>query len=221
MIAQRAGQSVRADTHDRPTDEAMVTPNWVKNVPEVPPIKVTGTNTAINTRVHEITATDTSLMAWRVASRASLMPPSIFAMTASTTTMASSTTVPMASTKAKSVRIFNEKPANATMANVPNNDTMMDIDGIIVALIFCRKKKTTRITRMMAMTSVSTTLWMAAKRKSSDVCIVTNSSPAGIVAFISSHIFVMRAFTSVALASGAWNTMSSVPGWPLMFDRKL
>ena len=71
------------------------------------------------------------------------------------------------------------------------------------------------------MISVSTTLWMAAKRKSSEVCIVTNSSPAGITAFISSHIFEIRAFTSVALASGAWNTMSSVPGLPSIFDRKL
>ena len=49
--------------HDRPTDEAIVTPNWVKNVPEVPGMKVTGINTAINTKVHDTTATDTSLMA--------------------------------------------------------------------------------------------------------------------------------------------------------------
>ena len=63
MMAQRAGHSVSADTHDRPTAEAMVTPNCVKNVPDVPPMKVTGTNTAMNTKVHEMTATDTSLMA--------------------------------------------------------------------------------------------------------------------------------------------------------------
>ena len=54
---------MRADTHDKPTDEAIVTPNCVKNVPEVPGIKVTGINTAMNTKVHETTATDTSLMA--------------------------------------------------------------------------------------------------------------------------------------------------------------
>ena len=45
----------------------MVTPNWVKNEPEVPLMNVTGINTAINTSVHEITATDTSLIASRVA----------------------------------------------------------------------------------------------------------------------------------------------------------
>ena len=198
-----------------------MTPNCVKKVPDVPLMNVTGIKTAMNTSVQEMTATETSDMAWRVASRASDTPPSIFAMTASTTTMASSTTVPMASTSANSVRMLSEKPASMTMANVPSSDTQMDIDGMIVALKFCRKKNTTRMTRMMAMMSVSTTLWMAAKRKSSEVCIVTNSRPAGIVAFMSSHILLMRAFTSVALASGAWNTMSRMPGLPLMFDRKL
>ena len=178
-------------------------------------------NTAINTKVQETTATDTSLMAWRVASRASLMPPSTFAMTASTTTMASSTTVPMASTSANNVRMLSEKPANDTTANVPSKDTTIDIDGMTVALKFCKKKNTTRITKMIAMMSVSTTLWMAAKRKSSLVCMVTNSRPAGIVGITSSHIFVMRAFTSVALAPGDWKIMINVPGWPLMFDKKL
>ena len=162
MMAQRAGQSVRADTHDRPTAEAIVTPNWVKNEPDVPGMKATGMNTAINTSVHDTTATDTSLMASRVACLASVIPPSIFAITASTTTMASSTTVPMASTRAKSVRMLSENPASDTMAKVPSRETIIEIEGIIVALKFCRKKNTTRITRMMAMMSVSTTLPMAA-----------------------------------------------------------
>ena len=103
-------------------------------------MKATGINTAMNTSVHEMTATDTSLIACRVASRASEMPPSIFAITASTTTMASSTTVPIASTNAKSVNILRENPASWTMANVPNNDTMIEIDGMTVALKLCRKK---------------------------------------------------------------------------------
>ena len=140
MMAQSAGQSVSAEMQESPTEEAIVTPNWVKNVPDVPGMNITGTNTAMNTSVHETTATDTSFMAWRVASRASLMPFSILAMTASTTTMASSTTVPMASTKAKSVRILSEKPAILTMAKVPSSETMMEMEGMMVALKFCRKK---------------------------------------------------------------------------------
>ncbi len=175
-------------------------------------------NTAMNTSVHDTTATDTSFIAWRVASWASLMPFSIFAITASTTTIASSTTVPMASTRAKSVRMLSENPDSITMANVPSSDTMIEIDGIIVALIFCRKKNTTSITSMMAMISVSTTLCIAAKRKSSLVCMVTNSSPAGIFCFSCSHSCVMRAFTSVALAPGDWNISIIQPGRPLMFE---
>ena len=62
-MAHKAGQSVSADIHDRPTDDAMVTPNWVKNVPDLPGMKATGINTAMKTSVQEITATDTSLMA--------------------------------------------------------------------------------------------------------------------------------------------------------------
>ena len=221
MMAQRAGHSVRAEIHDRPTLEAMVTPNWVKKVPEVPGMNITGMNTAMNTSVHETTATDTSLIAWRVASRASLIPFSIFAITASTTTMASSTTVPIASTRANSVRMLSEKPANETTAKVPSSDTIIEIEGMMVALKFCRKKNTTRITRMMAMTSVSTTLWMAAKRKSSEVIRVTNSSPAGIVSLACSNILLMAAFTWVALAPGAANTMNIAPGRSCMFDVKL
>ena len=57
-------------------------------------------------------------------------------MTASTTTIASSTTVPIANTRAKSVNIFKENPATFTTANVPNSDTMMEIDGMRVALKF-------------------------------------------------------------------------------------
>ena len=161
-MAQRAGHSVRAEMHDRPTAEASVTPNCVKNEPDVPGMKATGMNTAMKTSVHEMTATDTSLMASRVASRGphtapegvsivfwALVSPSgdeggaplsSFAMTASTTTMASSTTVPMASTKANSVRMFREKPASDTMANVPNNDTMIESEGMTVALKLCKKK---------------------------------------------------------------------------------
>ena len=117
--------------------------------------------------------------------------------------------------------MFSEKPAIFTMAKVPNSDTMMEMDGMMVALKFWRKMNTTSTTRMMAMTSVSTTLWKAAKRKSSLVIMVTNSRPAGILAFTSSKVLLMRAFTSVALAPGAAKTMKSAPGLSWIFEEKL
>ena len=141
-IAQRAGQRTSAQTQESPTEPAIVIPNWVKKVPDVPDMKVTGMKTAIKTRVHEITATDTSLRASRVACVACslgeplILPVSSFAITASTTTMASSTTVPIASTKAKRVRILRENPASCTIAKVPSRETTIEIEGMRVAFQF-------------------------------------------------------------------------------------
>lgn len=57
-------------------------------------------------------------------------------------------------------------------ANVLINETMMGREGINVLLKSCKKKYTTRITSRMAMTNVSTTLWMEAKRKSFVLIII-------------------------------------------------
>ena len=54
--------------------------------------------------------------------------------------MASSTTVPMASTNANSVRMFRLKPAATRQANVPTNDTMIEMEGISVLFRSCKKK---------------------------------------------------------------------------------
>ena len=64
----------------------------------------------------------------------------------------------MASTRANRVRMLIVNPAAVRQANVPINETMIEIDGIKVLLKSCRKKYTTRITRMIATISVSTTL---------------------------------------------------------------
>ena len=166
-------------------------------------MKHTGTNTAINTIVVEIHAAVTSCIAPLTALFTEDCLLSSLAITASTTTMASSTTVPMASTKAKSVSRFNEKPASVTRAKVPTRDTIMEIEGMIVALRSCRNTYTTSITSMIAITSVSTTLCMEASRKSSDVSSSLNSNPAGRRSLISLSTSRISAFTFVALAPGA------------------
>ena len=103
-------------------------------------MKVTGMNTAMKTSVVEIQAAVTSLRASLTARRMLDVPCSNFVITASTTTMALSTTVPMASTKAKSVSRFSEKPAILTMAKVPISETTIVMDGMRVARKSCRKK---------------------------------------------------------------------------------
>ena len=121
--------------------------------------------------------------------------------------MASSTTVPMASTNANSVRMLRLNPAATRQANVPTSDTMMEMDGMSVLLRSCKKKYTTRITRRIAIISVSTTLWIEAKRKSFELIIVTNSVPSGRLFSICFIWAVISLFTAVALEPAVWNTM--------------
>jgi hypothetical protein len=68
----------------------------------------------------------------------------------STTTIASSTTRPMASTNANSDNVLIEKPRNGNAANVPMSDTGTAMIGMSVARQFCRKRNTTMMTRIRA-----------------------------------------------------------------------
>ena len=72
----------------------------------------------------------------------------------STTTMASSTTMPMASTRPNSDRLFSEKPSSAMTAKVPISDTGTSIIGSSVARQSCRNTSTTTKTRTNASKSV-------------------------------------------------------------------
>ena len=75
-------------------------------------MKQTGTKTAMKTSVVVIRAEVIFFIASLTISplTSPFSPLSNLACTASTTTMASSTTVPMTSTRAKSVSMFSEKP---------------------------------------------------------------------------------------------------------------
>ena len=75
----------------------------------------------------------------------------------STTTMASSTTMPMASTRPNSDRLFSEKPKAAITAKVPTSETGMARIGIIAARQLCRKTITTSTTSTMASNRVFST----------------------------------------------------------------
>ena len=71
--------------------------------------------------------------------------------------MASSTTMPMASTSPNKVRLFRVKPMAAMTANVPTMATGTAMSGISVERQFCKKISTTMATRMMASRSVLNT----------------------------------------------------------------
>ena len=102
-------------------------------------MKLTGMNTAMNTKVVAIRAMEMPPMASTLALYADLYPSSNFACTASTTTMESSTTVPMTSTSAKRVIMLRLKPASMRKANVPTSETMMETVGMMVERKLWRK----------------------------------------------------------------------------------
>ncbi len=77
----------------------------------MPPRNATGMNTAHSTSTMAITAPETSRIASMAASFAAMPRSRIRRSTFSSTTMASSTTMPMASTIAKSVSVLIEKPS--------------------------------------------------------------------------------------------------------------
>src|SRR5258708_9307127 len=134
----------------------MVGPNCRKNGPLMPLTSAVGTKTAVNTTAIEIMAAPTSSMAFLVASFGE-KPCSIQRSTFSTTTIASSTTIPIASTNPHRESEFSENPQGAMTARVPINDTGTAINGMSAILQDCRKTMTTITTKIMASPTVSYT----------------------------------------------------------------
>ncbi len=122
----------------------------------MPEIIAAGMNTADSTRAMAIRAPPTSSMvAW--AASCGFMPCSRWRSTFSTTTMASSTTMPMASTRPNSDRLLSEKPAASITAKVPTSDTGMARIGMIAARQLCRNTITTITTSSRASNRVRCT----------------------------------------------------------------
>src|ERR1700759_523127 len=119
----------------------------------MPAINAVGTNTAHNTSAMAITGPVTSSIALRLASRG-VIPSASQRSTFSTTTIASSTTMPIASTNPNNDRLLSEKPKSAITANVPTSDTGTATIGIIVARQFCKNTSTTMNTSTNASISV-------------------------------------------------------------------
>ncbi len=144
-----AGDSVSEQKQEIAVATAMVTANCWKNCPEMPPRNAVGTNTAHSTSAIETSAPPTSSMVLSAASRR-LMPCSRCRSTFSTTTMASSTTMPTASTRPNSVRLLIENPSAAITAKVPTSDTGIAMIGMIAGRQPCRNTSTTMTTSSIA-----------------------------------------------------------------------
>ncbi|KAG1165635.1 hypothetical protein G6F35_018669 [Rhizopus arrhizus] len=95
-------------------------------------MNASGRNTADSTSVMPTMAPDTCSIALTVASRGGKPSSAMMRSTFSTTTMASSTRMPMASTMPNIVIMFTEKPSTDITANVPSRHTGTTIVGIRV-----------------------------------------------------------------------------------------
>src|SRR6476646_8970754 len=126
-------------------------------MPVVPGKNDTGTNTEIKTSDVATTALDTSAIAAEVARCGSVPSLVICRWAFSMTTMASSTTGPVARVMPNSVRKLMENPKALMKAKVPINETGMVTAGMMVARQSSRNKKITRMTMTTASSSVVTT----------------------------------------------------------------
>ena len=122
--------------------------------PVEPPKNAIGTNTAASTRPIPISAPVIWSIDFRVASFGGRPSSVITRSTFSTTTIASSTRRPIASTTPNMVSVLIEKPSAAITPKVPSSTTGTAMVGISVARMFCRKRNITRNTSATASISV-------------------------------------------------------------------
>ena len=183
--------------------------------PVEPPKKAIGTNTADSTSAMPISAPVIWPMDLRVASRGSSPSSSMIRSTFSTTTMASSTRRPMASTMASMVSVLMVKPKAAMIPNVPRSTMGTASVGISVARQLCRKIYITTKTSTMASISVLITSSMEISTKGEVSKGITYSTPSGKNWANSSIRAFTRSAVSSALAPGA--RLSAIPeaGRPL------
>ena len=101
-------------------------------LPTDPPKKASGTNTEISTTVTPMMAPDIWPMALRVAMSGDRPSSLMMRSTFSTTTIASSTTMPITSTMPNMVSTLIEKPSASSTAKVPIRVTGTTMVGIMV-----------------------------------------------------------------------------------------
>ena len=118
------------------TETAIVTVNCLNNWPVIPERKLTGTKTAQSTSDIATRALPISPIAFFVASYGDRCSVDMILSTFSTTTIASSTTIPMASMRPSNVIMFREKPKISITPKVPIREIGTAIAGTSVALTF-------------------------------------------------------------------------------------
>jgi hypothetical protein len=147
----------------------------------MPPISRIGMNTATSDRLIDSTVKPTSRAPSNAACKRG-MPFSMWRVMFSSTTMASSTTKPVATISAISDRLSIEKPSRYITPNVPTIDIGTATLGISVARQLRRNRNTTITTRLIAISSVRSVSFSDARivvvRSSTGVTVMSAGSDA-------------------------------------------
>ena len=148
------GVSVRATSSENSTATVTVKPKGRKNSPGMPPMNATGMNTAHIVSVVATTARPISIAASVAASQRRLALRKWRTMF-STSTIASSTSMPTTSVSASSVSMFSVKPRPSIAQNVGMIDSGSASADTSVARQSRRNSHTTMIARIAPSTSIS------------------------------------------------------------------
>ncbi|MNI42529.1 hypothetical protein D3C73_968280 [compost metagenome] len=133
----------------------------------------------------------------------------------SSTTMASSTTSPIASTMASKVSVLIEKPKKYINAHAPTSDTGMVTMGMMLARRLRRKKKITSTTRTMASPMVWNTESMERSMNTDESYAMFSFMPAGSVSFSRATSWRAAVDSSSGLAVDCRVTPMLMAGLPL------
>ena len=214
MIAAIIGVAVSDITSEISTAAESVMANSRNSRPTMPPMNSSGMNTA--TRLIEIDTTvkPTSLAPFSAASTG-FMPSSTWRLMFSSTTIASSTTKPVATVSAISDRLFSEKPSSHMMPRVPASDATTATAGTIVARHEPRKMLTTATTSSVAMTRVSSTSCSEARMVMVRSVATSRFTSAGRAARSTGNCALIASTVAMMLAAGCRLMMATIDGWPL------
>ena len=171
-------------------------------------------NTAESVSAMPISAGVISAIDLRVASFGDRPSSDMTRSTFSTTTMASSTRRPMASTSANMVSVLMEYPAIDSTPMVPSSTTGTAMAGMSVARRFCRNRNITSTTSKIASPRATTTSLIEARTNGVESELMNDVNPLGKKGWSSASLALTASDTEVALAPSASTMPMPAPGLP-------
>ena len=185
-----------------------VTANSRNSLPTCPPMNSNGMNTATSDRLIDSTVKLTS----RAPSSAAFclsIPASMWRLVFSSTTIASSTTKPVATVSAIRLRLFRLKPSKYMTENVPSSDTTVAAAGMKVARALRKKALTTSTTSAMEIKSVISTSLSDARMEFVLSDATDSFTSGGNCACSSGSKARMASTVAITLASG-WRRINTI-----------